>query len=453
MGLTFFADWAWTGERFEADVVLDVEDGVLTRVVAGGTRPTGAVQLEGATLPGLANAHSHAFHRALRGRTHAGAGDFWAWRERMYAVAARLDPQSYERLATACFAEMAMAGITVVGEFHYLHHGPGGAAYDDANAMGEAVRSAARATGIRLTLLDTLYLRGGFAGEPLDPVQERFSDGDSERWAARVDALQRDWGGDDRTRVGVAVHSVRAVDPASMKAAAALSSSGRLPLHVHLSEQPAENDACQDAHGCSPTELLAANGVLGPFATAVHATHVSAADLDLLAAEGCAVCLCPTTERDLADGVGPAWAMAEQGIPLALGSDSHAVIDLFEEARAVELDERLVHRERGGVAPEALLAAATEDGAEALGWPEAGRLAVGRLADLTTVGLESVRLAGAAGDPASLPAAIVFCATATDVSDVVVGGQLVVREGRHLLVDDVPAALRRSIGAPAGSGP
>ena len=416
MGLSYLADWAWTGERFEADVVLDVEDGVLTRVAAGEAAPTGAVHLVGATLPGLANAHSHAFHRALRGRTHDGAGDFWTWRERMYAVAACLDPDSYERLATACFAEMALAGITVVGEFHYLHHGPGGAPYDDPNAMAEALRSAAAAAGIRLTLLDTLYLTAGFAGEPLDQAQERFSDGDVERWAARVEALHGGWRNDDRARVGVGVHSVRAVDPASMKAAAAFSSSGRLPLHVHLSEQPAENDACQDAHGCSPAELLAANGVLGPFTTAVHATHVTAADLDLLAAEGCAVCLCPTTERDLADGVGPAWAMAEQGIPLAVGSDSQAVIDLFEEVRAIELDERLVHRERGGLSAEALLAAATEDGAEALGWPEAGRLAEGRLADLTTIGLDSVRLAGSARDASALAAAVVFSATPADVA-------------------------------------
>jgi formiminoglutamate deiminase len=445
VAVTFHTEWAWTGDRFEPDVVIEVDLGRITRVGPGEPAPDGAVHLSGATLPGLANAHSHAFHRALRGRTHAGAGDFWSWRAQMYRVAGHLDPERYERLATACFAEMALAGITVVAEFHYLHHGPGGEPYDDPNAMAESLRSAAATAGVRLTLLDTLYLRSGFDDAPLDSVQQRFSDGDADEWAARVEGLRSAWDGEDRARVGVAVHSVRAVDVDSMAAVGALATSARLPLHVHLSEQTAENDACQFAHGRSPTELLDEHGVLGPFTTAVHATHVSADDLDRLAAGGCAVCLCPTTERDLADGVGPAWVMAEQGIPLALGSDSQAVIDLFEEARAVELHERLVHRERGGLSAEALLAAATEDGAEAVGWPEAGRIAVGAAADLVTVGLDSVRLAGAADDAAILPAAIVFSATAADVTDVIVAGEPVVRDGRHVLVDDVPERLRAAL--------
>jgi formiminoglutamate deiminase len=445
MAVTYACDWAWTGDGFERDVTIEVEDGTISRVAAGDAAGESAVRLRGATLPGLANVHSHAFHRALRGRTQFGAGDFWTWRELMYAVAARLDPERYERLATACFAEMALAGVTVVGEFHYLHHGTGGASYGEPNAMGEAVRRAAAAAGMRLTLLDTLYLRSGFGDDPLDPVQERFSDGDAERWAERVGALASGWQDDDRSRVGAAVHSVRAVDVKSMEVAAALATSHRMPLHAHVSEQPAENDACRSAHGCSPSRLLADHGVLGPFTTAVHATHVDADDLDLLAAEGCAVCLCPTTERDLADGVGPAWDMAERGIPLSVGSDSHAVIDLFEEARAIELDERLVRFERGGIAAEALMSALTDDGAEALGWPETGRLAAGRLADFVTVGLDGVRLAGAADHARSLAAAIVFAATAADVTDVVVGGRPVVHEGRHLLVDDVPGLLRRTI--------
>jgi cytosine/adenosine deaminase-related metal-dependent hydrolase len=172
---------------------------------------------------------------------------------------------------------------------------------------------------------------------------------------------------------------------------------------------------------------------------------VDAAALDLLADEGCAVCVCPTTERDLADGVGPAWDMAERGIPLSVGSDSHAVIDLFEEARSIELNERLVRHERGGIAAEALLAALSDDGVEALGWPEAGRLAEGRQADFVTVGLDGIRLAGAADHPRSLAAAIVFAASAADVTDVVVGGRPVVAEGRHLLVDDVPERLRAAM--------
>jgi formiminoglutamate deiminase len=441
---TYVCDWAWTGERFEPEVVLDVDGDTFVRVEAGVSEaPEGATRLPGATLPGLANAHSHAFHRALRGRTHTGSGDFWTWRDAMYAVAGRLDPERYHGLARACFAEMALAGITVVGEFHYLHQ--------PAGEIAGAVRAAAKDAGVRITLLDTLYLRSGFDDEALDLVQRRFSDGDADRWAERVESLVAGTatGPNPAARIGVAVHSVRAVDPKSMETVAGFATQHRVPLHVHVSEQPAENDACRKAHGVSPTELLAEHGVLGPFTTAVHATHTTERDLDLLAANGCAVCLCPTTERDLADGVGPAWAMADRGIPLTLGSDSHAVIDLFEEARAVELDERLRRGERGGLSPAALLAAATEDGAECLGWPETGRLEAGRLADFVTVRLDSVRTAGA--DTGDLAATVVFSATAADVTDVVVGGRPVVRDGKHLLVEDPAGELDRSIRAIDGA--
>ncbi|HEY3140603.1 MAG TPA: formimidoylglutamate deiminase, partial [Acidimicrobiales bacterium] len=346
----------------------------------------------------------------------------------------------------ACFAEMAMSGITVVGEFHYLHHQPGGRPYDDPNAMAEALRAAAAEAGVRLTLLDTLYLWPGFdSSVELEPVQLRFSDGDVERWAIRVEKLRSGWSGDPLVRVGTAVHSVRAVDPDSIAEAAVFSSRTEAPLHIHMSEQPAENAACRVAHGCSPAELLAGAGALGPRTTAVHATHVTDADRALLAASGSAVCLCPTTERDLADGIGPARALAERGIPLAFGSDSHAVIDLFEEARAAELDERLTSGTRGGLAAESLLAAASAGGAAAVGWPDTGRLAAGALADFVTVGLDSLRLAGAASD--ELIAAVVFAATAADVAEVVVGGRTVVRSGTHALLDDVPGQLSDAVAA------
>lgn len=445
MGVTYLAEWAWTGESVERDVLLEVEGDAFVGVEAGVAAPADATRLAGFTMPGLANAHSHAFHRALRGRTHTGAGDFWAWRDRMYAVAGRLDPEHYHRLAMACYAEMALAGITLVGEFHYLHRQADGAPYDYPNTMAGAVIQAAIDAGIRITLLDTLYLRGGFDDEPLDPVQRRFSDGDAAHWAERVES-HMSWGTPDPgTRMGVAVHSVRAVDPDSMETVAAVATKHGVPLHVHLSEQPAENEACQATQGCAPTQLLAEHGVLGPLTTAVHATHVTKDDLDLLDAHGCAVCLCPTTERDLGDGIGPARDMAARGIPLALGSDSHAVIDLFEEARAVELDERLRTGTRGGLTAASLLAAATEDGAECLGWPEAGRLATGRLADFVTVSLDSVRLAGS--DPDDVAAAVVFAATAADVTDVIVGGQPIVQRGRHLLCAEPPRELALAIRA------
>jgi formiminoglutamate deiminase len=440
-GGIWHAEWAWLPDRgMVADVLLEADAaGRLTRVESGAPRPDRATRLRGVTIPGLANAHSHAFHRALRGRVHRGAGDFWVWREQMYALARRLDPERYHQLARACFAEMALAGITLVGEFHYLHHSASGRPYRTPNVMAEALRQAAADAGVRLTLLDTLYLRSGFEGRPLDPVQRRFSDGDVERWEQRVDDLTGAWSTAAQARVGAAIHSVRAVDRTSIKLAAAHARAGDLPLHIHLSEQLAENEACLGAHGCTPTELLVEAGALGEWATAVHATHVTGSDLDLLAAAGTGVCLCPTTERDLADGIGPARAMADRRIALSLGSDSHAVIDLFEEARAVELHERLLSGTRGGLRPESLLATATEHGAAALGWPEAGVLAAGRLADFVTIGLDSVRLAGTR--PPNLAPAVVFAAAAADVTDVVVGGRPVVREGRHWLIEDVPAAL------------
>ena len=436
------AELAWLGpERGVAErVLVEVEGERIAAVTEGVDPPAGVTRLAGITVPGLANGHSHAFHRALRGRTHRGRGDFWSWRDLMYQVAAVLDPDRYLELATATYAEMALAGITAVGEFHYLHHDPAGRPYADPNRMGEALAEAAGRAGIRLTLLDTCYLRAGLDGRPLAGVQVRFGDGDADRWAERAGALH------DRPglRVGAAVHSVRAVDPAAMATVAAWAAARDAPLHLHLSEQRAENEACLAATGRTPAALASSAGVLGPRATAVHATHLTGEDVASLGATGTTACFCPTTERDLADGIGPARALADAGSPLCLGSDSHAVIDLFEEARAVELDERLATERRGHHRPADLLAAATGSGMDALGW-DAGRLAPGRLADLVTVRLDSVRLAGAR--PADAVDHLVFAATAADVTSVVASGRQLVADGHHLLVGDVAAALGRAIAA------
>jgi formiminoglutamate deiminase len=440
------AELAWRGPGLglAERVLVEVEGERIAAVTEGADPPPGAARLAGVTVPGLANGHSHAFHRALRGRTHRGGGDFWSWRELMYQVAGALDPDRYLELATASYAEMALAGITAVGEFHYLHHDPAGRPYADPNLMGETLAEAAGRAGVRLTLIDTCYLRAGVAGEPLAGVQVRFGDGDAGAWAERAGAL-RDHPG---LRVAAGIHSVRAVDPAAMATVAAWAEDRQAPLHLHLSEQRAENQACLAATGRTPAALAAAAGVLGPRTTAVHATHLTDEDVALLGATRTTVCLCPTTERDLADGVGPARALADAGSPLCLGSDSHAVIDLFEEARAVELDERLVTERRGHHRPADLLAAATRNGMAALGW-DAGRLAPGQLADLVTVDLGSVRLAGAR--PADAVDHLVFAATAADVTSVVVSGRQVVRDGRHLLVGDVAGALDRAIGALSAS--
>ncbi|MEV5279912.1 formimidoylglutamate deiminase [Streptomyces sp. NPDC051993] len=440
MQVTYWLEHAWIDPGVEPGVVVDVADDGRIAAVRTGVElpPPGAVVLRGFTVPGLANAHSHAFHRALRSTVQVGSGTFWTWREVMYQVASRLTPDSYHALARAVYAEMALAGVTAVGEFHYLHHAPGGTPYDDPNAMGEALIAAAAEAGIRITLLDTAYLSSGFGAAP-NQHQLRFSDTTAEAWAERCSALKER----AHARIGAAIHSVRAVPAGELSTVAQWAEARRAPLHVHLSEQTAENDACLDAYGLTPTQLLREHGVLGPRTTGVHNTHLTDGDISLLGSTGTGTCMCPTTERDLADGIGPALALQRAGSPLSLGSDSHAVIDILEEARAMELNERLRTRTRGHWTAAALLRAATVDGQAALGWHEAGRIQTGALADLTTIALDSVRTAGAV--PRLAAETAVFAASAADVRQVVVGGRQVVRDGSHALIPDVASALSEAI--------
>jgi formiminoglutamate deiminase len=434
----YHARLAWLAGQVAADVLIEADGGRFTAVTSGVVEPPeGAVRLPGLTLPGLANAHSHAFHRALRGRTHAGKGTFWTWRNQMYALAKRLDPDSYLALARATYAEMALAGVAAVGEFHYLHHDAGGARYGDPNEMSAALVEAAGQAGIRITLLDACYLTSTVEGGALAGPQLRFGDGDAAAWVERVDAFKPSA---PHAMVGAAIHSVRAVPAEQIPTVAEWAAGRAARLHVHLSEQRAENVACLAYHHRTPTEVLADAGALGPRTTAVHATHLTDGDRADLGDTGTGVCFCPTTERDLADGIGPARALVDAGSPLSLGSDSHAVIDLFEEARAVELDERLRSERRGHFAAAEMLHAATSAGHAALGWSDAGTIAPGGRADLVTVRLDTPRTAGVD------PAGIVFAATAADVAHVVVDGRTVVRDGRHVALD-VPRALENAIGA------
>src|SRR4051794_17599294 len=327
---SLWCELAWLGgERVESGVLVALDGERIASVETGvASSPADAVSLPGVTIPGLANAHSHAFQRALRGRTQVERGDFWSWRRGMYEVAEAIDPDLSLSLARATFGEMALAGITAVGEFHYLHHRPGGGRYNDPNAMGRAVIDAAREAGIRITLLDTCYLHGGVRGRP-GGGQLCFSGGPAEGWAERVDALDAG----DGARIGAAIHSVRAVDPDASALVAAFAEQRSWPLHAHVSEQRVENEGCLAAHGKTPAAVLADAGALSERSTAVHATHLDEGDFGLLGGAGSAVCLCPTTERDLADGVGPARRLREAGARLCLGTDSHALIDPFEEAR------------------------------------------------------------------------------------------------------------------------
>jgi formiminoglutamate deiminase len=416
-----WCEQAWLGgAQATAGVRVEIDELGRVAAVVPGAPPGDAQRLHGLTIPGLANAHSHAFQRALRGRAQ-GPGSFWTWREQMVALAETIDPDGLHRLARATYAEMALAGVTLVGEFHYLHHGPGGTPYADPNETGRVLLGAAAEAGIRIVLLDACCLHGASA---------RFRDASAEAWAERASQLDG---------AGAAIHSVRAVAPDDAMVVAGWAAARGAPLHAHVSEQPAENAFAARSFGATPTAVLSQAGALSERFTAIHATHVSPDDIALLGAAGATVCLCATTERDLADGIGPARALADAGATLALGSDSHAVIDLLEEARAVELDERLASGERGRHGAAQLLGAATAGGYASLGLPGGGRIAPGALADLTTVALDSVRLAGT-------PAldGVVFCAGAADVRDVMVGGRWVVRGGAHGSID-VSRELREAL--------
>lgn len=394
---SYLLERAWVDGAVRDDVLVEIEDGRFTSVVPGGS---GAELLPGLTIPGLVNDHSHAFHRALRGRTQRERGTFWTWREQMYAVAERLTPDGYFALARATYREMVAAGYTSVTEFHYLHHEPDGSPYSEPNAMGEALVAAADEAGLRLVLLDTCYLSSGF-GAPVAGTQLRYNDRSAAAWAARTAQLR----GNDTAQLGAAIHSVRAVPREQLHVFR-----GRAPLHVHLSEQVAENDACLAAYGVTPTRLLHDEGLLGPGTTVVHATHLTDDDIALLGGTRTNVCITPTTERDLADGIGPARRLADAGCRLTIGSDSHAVIDPFEELRGLEMDERLATQVRGHWSAVELLDIGTQT-----------RIAVGEPADLVTIDTTTPRTAGTGADENTA----VFAATGADVTHVVVNGERV----------------------------
>ncbi len=405
--------------------------GVITNVTGIGMGDSNAPvdHLPGLIVPGFGDAHSHVFHRALRGRTHDATGTFWTWRDRMYELAGRLDPDSLRELAFAGYLEMLCAGYTAVGEFHYLHHRAGGRPYDDPNAMGLAVANAAAMAGVSLTLIDVAYLAGGF-GRPVDGVQQRFSDRSVQDWAERVGTLPGE------LRVGVAVHSVRAV-PAADLPVIVDTAAGRV-LHVHLSEQVAENVDSLRATGLTPTGLLADAGALGPQTAAVHATHLTDDDIRLLGSAGSSVVVCPTTEADLADGLPAAGQLHAAGARLALGGDQHVVVDPLAQARGLEYGERLRGGRRGVFAPATLWMAALANSHAAISSP-GGVLATGAPADLVALRTDSARTAGADLEQ------LVMCATAQDVDVVVVGGLIQVRAGNHVKYGDPGPLLASAV--------
>ncbi|SDR76449.1 formiminoglutamate deiminase [Brevibacterium siliguriense] len=474
MSTRYWCESAWIDGSVAHGVLLSADDtGTLTAVETGiDTAPSDAEAVRGFVLPGGVNAHSHAFHRMLRGRTHGDGGTFWTWREVMYSVAAKLDPQSYETVARAVFAEMLAGGYTSVGEFHYVHHAQDGTPYGaehphyhdtepraeagdrphaDANGdsglraheMERALARAATSAGIRIRLLDTCYLTGGIDSE-LSAEQARFGDGTIDgyldRHAGLIDTFTDEFPvntpGESFVHVGAAIHSIRAVPAANLPRFTELSG----PVHVHLSEQPAENEASKAAYGATPTEVLARSGVVDNRLSAVHATHLSEEDIAILGGSRSTIVMCPCTEADLADGIGPARELADAGAVISLGSDQHVVLDALRETQGLEAGERLRSGQRGRFSPAELITALTEGGARSLDLP-VGALEVGKACDFVALRTDSKRTMG------SLDEQIILTATSADLHLTVSGGKVRVRDGVHTELGDIAELYAQAFAA------
>jgi formimidoylglutamate deiminase len=400
-----------------------------------------------ALLPGLANAHSHTFQRLFRGRAEGravGGDTFWTWREQMYRAAAFVSPEDVYDVARATFLEMVSSGITAVGEFHYLHRDPEGRAYGDPNLLSDQVIAAARSVGLRIRLLRAAYFRAGFEREP-HPGQRRFYES-PEEYLRNLEELVAKYRATEKVSVGAAPHSIRAVPLAELKQIAAIAR-GRMPLHMHISEQVGENAACQSEYGMTPVHLMAEHGILSMGTTLVHAIHLTATEYKAVAASGTTICSCPTTERNLGDGIFPADTAAMLGIPIAFGTDSQAQIDILEDARQLEYHLRLRDQQRGILDASArddwatqeqigtsLLRSATSNGYASLGL-DGGGLAEGQPADFFTADLNNLSILGV--DPESLASQAVFALAKSAIRDVAVQGELILADGRHVHEDEI----------------
>ena len=454
MSEAWLPDLIYVNGRFQSDVALVCDETIVE------LRPADTVAdpirlKDRALLPGLVNAHSHAFQRVIRGRTerrsqHTG-DSFWTWREQMYAAANRLSPEEIYAASRMAFLEMALAGITAVGEFHYLHHAPGGSRYDDPNLLEREVIRAARDVGLRIALLRVAYARAGYQTES-NPQQVRFIESSPDEYlshleqllaAPELDQTQTAW-------VGVAPHSVRAVPLDYLKSVVEFANARGLPVHMHVAEQTAEVTACIEEYRRSPVALLDTEGLLSERFTAVHAIHVTPKAIGALARGRANVCACPTTERNLGDGVVPVDSYFKAGVPVSLGTDSQTQIDLLEDARELEYHLRLQHTARNVLAPEndthesalaqRLFACATTSGATSIGF-DGGTLEPGAPADFFTVDLNDPSIAGSSPD--NLLTNLVFSLSRTAIKDVVVGGRRIVADGRHARQEEIVSQFKQ----------
>jgi formimidoylglutamate deiminase len=451
MTQAWLPDLVYTDRQFRSNVAVICDENVLRLCPA--EEATDAIRLKHrALLPGLVNAHSHAFQRVIRGRTERRSShttdSFWTWREQMYAAANRLTPEEIYIASRMAFLEMALAGITAVGEFHYLHHAPDGTPYSDPNLLEREVIRAARDVGIRIALLRVAYARAGYQREP-DPQQVRFIESSPDVYLQNLEQLLaapelkngEAW-------VGVAPHSVRAVPLNYLKTIGEFANARGLMVHMHVAEQTAEVEACIEEYRRSPVALLETEGLLSERFTAVHAIHVTPKAINRLGRTRAKVCACPTTERNLGDGVVPVDGYFNENVPVSLGSDSQIQIDLLEDARELEYHLRLQRTQRNVLATDEtdesalarrLFECATTSGAASIGF-DGGTIAPGAPADFFTVDLDDPSIAGAT--PENLLANVVFSLARTAIKDVIVSGKRIVADGRHAQQDEIVAAFR-----------
>ena len=455
-------DLVYHGGAFHRDHAVEYErdTGTIVRVGPSAELAAAAEEVERlparALIPGFVNAHSHAFQRAIRGHTQwrpadlGARSDFWTWREAMYVAARTLTPDEIGLVSRFCFLEMLRAGITTVGEFHYLHRDEEGASYANVNELAQRVIMAAEEVGMRMVLINSAYATGGL-GEPLTPQQSRFATPDLDAFLDWTSALRASVSHRPRVTVGIAAHSLRAVPRGWLPRIREWAIANDAPFHMHVSEQTAEVEACRAEFGMRPVELLAADGLLDARFTAIHATHIDDEEVLALGESGATVCACPATERDLGDGFLRGHDLTQAGARIALGTDSQTIIDFFEEARLVEYNERLQRRRRNVIfaAPQddraepspALLRLATENGARSLR-VDAGRIEPGAQADFCAIDLTHPVIAG--WTDRSLAAIVTFSAPAQAIADVWVGGVRRVTDGRHAL-DGVAVIMFRDV--------
>jgi formimidoylglutamate deiminase len=439
----WLADYLYLDGRIVTDCSFFADaEGIITRFSSDPADLVKAKRLKRSlVIPGLVNGHSHTFQRLIRGRTEYRTGvqpdTFWTWREKMYSAALRLEPDAIYTAASMAFLEMALSGITAVGEFHYVHHQPTGEPYPDRNLLAKAIIQAAREVGIRITLIRTAYSRAGFKASGC-AAQARFVTPDPQDFVQDTDALSS-WIQKERQgrliALGVAAHSLRATPLDYLRAVAAYAQQSDLPLHMHVAEQPAEVKQCLAEYRRTPVQVLQGEGILNTRFTAVHAIHITEDEARFLGQSGSCVCACPTSERNLADGAVPAHRLLQEGCRISLGSDSQIQIDLFEDARLIEYHLRMARLERVILASAAgddlarrLFSMATKGGAWSLRLP-VGELAVGYPADFVVIDLDDPSVAG--GEPDALLDYLLFSMERSAIREVFVQGQPIIEDGHH----------------------